>query len=490
MKVKWVLGCVLALLFALPANAVATYPGSNGKIVFNRDGQLWTMNADGSNQAAFGAAGSGAQWSADGLKLAWLCGQPPGQICTANADGSSQNAIDVPNRGSLTWSPDGEHFVYNDVPFCSHGICGPGPSLYRIRSSDGGDQIFYRDGSGPDWSPDGNSIAYVESVDGNPQVKLVGGNNTPGPQLTSGMAVNYDPNYSPDNTIAFVSSRDGNTEIYSMNADGSSQTRLTNNPASDGDPEWSPDGKKIAFISNRDGNYEIYSMNADGSGVTRLTNDPASDSGPDWQPIRAYLVRPKGATPVRASLVPAYQGCTSPNRQHGAPLSFGSCSPPTLTGIVATMGPKSIGYVLIKVPSGQSDVGFTVSLTDVHLKADQSDMEGFLDFAIPVRITDYDNTGSRIAPGTVVDLSYASSPFHVKLPCTMTPSDDTIGSTCSVETSVNALTPSNPDGSYIRPGKRALWQLGQLAVYDGGQDGSPDTFGDNTPVAVQGVFVP
>jgi WD40-like Beta Propeller Repeat len=489
MKLKWMLACAVAVLLALPADSFATYPGGNGKIVFNRADQLWTMNADGSNQQAFGAAGYGAQWSADGTKLAWPCS---GGICTANADGSAPNAFTARNPGSPTWSPDGNFLVYSEAPFCSHGICGPGPNLWRIRSADGSDEVFYRGGSDPDWSADGTWVAYVEDVNGWPQVKLVGGNNVPGPQLTSGAAVNVQPNFSPDNTIAFTSYRDGNAEIYTMKADGSAQTNLTNNPASDGDPEWSPDGQKIVFTSNRDGNPEIYSMNADGSAVTRLTNDPLGDSGPDWQPIRAYLIRPKGATPVRASLVPAYNRCTAPNNQHGAPLSFGSCSPPDLTAIVASMGPKSIGYALLKVlaGSGTADVGIMVSLTDVHLRADGSDMEGSLDFGIPVRITDYDNTGSRVGPGTVVDLNYANSPFHVKLPCTMTPSDPTIGSTCSVQTSVNALTPPQPNGPFISPGKRALWQLDRLAVYDGGRDGVPDTYGDNTPVAVQGVFVP
>jgi hypothetical protein len=39
-------------------------------------------------------------------------------------------------------------------------------------------------------------------------------------------------------------------------------------------------------------------------------------------------------------------------------------------------------------------------------------------------------------------------------------------------------------------GKRATWELGQVAVDDGGADGDADTAGDNTPFAVQGVFVP
>ena len=40
--------------------------------------------------------------------------------------------------------------------------------------------------------------------------------------------------------------------------------------------------------------------------------------------------RPKGASPLRASLVPAFNQCTSGNRTHGASLSFPSCASPVM----------------------------------------------------------------------------------------------------------------------------------------------------------------
>ena len=42
------------------------------------------------------------------------------------------------------------------------------------------------------------------------------------------------------------------------------------------------------------------------------------------------LPRPRGATPLRVSLVPAYRACEVANRQHGPPLAFGSCAPAAL----------------------------------------------------------------------------------------------------------------------------------------------------------------
>ena len=48
--------------------------------------------------------------------------------------------------------------------------------------------------------------------------------------------------------------------------------------------------------------------------------------------------RPAGASPLRASLVPAYNACTSANRTHGPALAYPSCNPP-----VRSSGPLTVG---------------------------------------------------------------------------------------------------------------------------------------------------
>jgi len=62
--------------------------------------------------------------------------------------------------------------------------------------------------------------------------------------------------------------------------------------------------------------------------------------------------------------------------------------------------------------------------------------------------------------------------------------DPEIGSTCSVVTTLDAITPA-----LIDEGARSIWQVGQVEVVDGGPDGVMDTT-PNSVFARQGVFVP
>ena len=59
-----------------------------------------------------------------------------------------------------------------------------------------------------------------------------------------------------------------------------------------------------------------------------------------------------------------------------------------------------------------------------------------------------------------------------------------MGATCGGTTTLDAVVPGT-----IKEGKRAIWQLGQVRVNDGGADGVVSTT-PNTLFAVQGIFVP
>jgi hypothetical protein len=74
--------------------------------------------------------------------------------------------------------------------------------------------------------------------------------------------------------------------------------------------------------------------------------------------------------------------------------------------------------------------------------------------------------------------------FGFTIPCAITSDPDT-GGACTLNTTADALYP----GAIVE-GRRAIWQLGALEVYDGGADDDADTAGDNTLFMKQGIFVP
>src|ERR1700758_1211797 len=71
-------------------------------------------------------------------------------------------------------------------------------------------------------------------------------------RLTTGGGIETDPVFSPDgSTIAFTGSYDGNTDVFTIPAIGGVPFRVTYHPAADFAVAWTPDGKNIVFRSTR-----------------------------------------------------------------------------------------------------------------------------------------------------------------------------------------------------------------------------------------------
>jgi uncharacterized repeat protein (TIGR01451 family) len=200
----------------------------------------------------------------------------------------------------------------------------------------------------------------------------------------------------------------------------------------------------------------------------------ADNTASEGTTVIARYPRPKGATPLYASLVPAYRQCTEPNTTHGAPLSYGSCKPPAQVSNRLTVGTpdtngkaaNSIGSVVFTVLPG--DVKETVSITDVRNRGNLGDYTGSLRETSSVRLTDRGN-GPGDNQGTVEEFDFAAN-----VPCAAT-ADTSVGSSCSLSTTFDALMPGT-----VVAGNRAIWELGQVRLLDA----SGDVFAD------QGVFVP
>ena len=209
--------------------------------------------------------------------------------------------------------------------------------------------------------------------------------------------------------------------------------------------------------------------------------------------------RPKSATPAYAPLILAYQPCGSPNRIHAAPLSYGSCAPPVLTSGTLTAGTPEANARLANMvaslktvvltgdpstPADEADVQYTASIKDVRRTSDLSDYTGTLEARIPLQVTDRLNSpypaGRSVATGQEFNLSFA-------VPCAATgdPGDPTIGASCALTTTADAIAP----GAVVE-GARAIWETGGARVYDGGPDEDATTTGDNALFLRQGIVIP
>ncbi len=211
--------------------------------------------------------------------------------------------------------------------------------------------------------------------------------------------------------------------------------------------------------------------------------------------------RPRGATPTRFSLVPAYEQCTTSNRMHGSPLASPSCTPPQTSSSVLTVGSPdangfsanfsgSVRYVVVvgdpATDQDEADVKLVVSLTDIRNNPSGSDYVGRVLATADLQITDENNAPETPEPGTVQSFTYE---FPVDCVATAL---TTIGSSCDLDTTADALVPGT-----VLEGKRAIWAIGQVSIKDAGPNGTgyascPPTCGDGDETAFlrAGVFVP
>ena len=457
------------------------------KIAFIVYPGVWAMNADGTNRTDVTPDVSGAPfysahvqptsvaWSPDGANIAisnadgCAPNHSPGQVISINPDGSNPTRIvchwpSIPpgtmkgaGAGGVSWHPNGQKLVLAGP--VSLGCAADlwtvnrdSTALTDITSGDPGDELD------PDWAPDGSKIVFEES--GNC------GDLTP---------------------------------LSTVNPDGSGKTQLTSFPTPppyvwDTSPVWAPDRSQIMF-TRRNG-QQVWTVESDGSNQTNLTTATGITGIPtSWLaiPQNAYP-RPKGATPTRVSLTTAYNQCTAPDRTHGPPLAFGSCANPQKSSQYLTVGTGDSngkpalneGYMVMRVlpgaPGGvdDTDVALEFFMDDVFTNA-LADYTGELRATVPLQITDKDNTPNPGGPGAA---TVQETPLEIVIPCTPV-ADPNEGSSCSSTTSVDALVPgAAPEG------RRAIWQLGRVAVYDGGADEDADTPAGDTLFATQGVFIP
>jgi Tol biopolymer transport system component len=140
----------------------------------------------------------------------------------------------------------------------------------------------------PDWSPDGQRIAWATGAPGALRIAIINADGSGRQVVSSGVAggSDIDAEWAPDGTrLVFVRSPAIAQSDLIVLTLASGVERALGLFSRNRHPAWAPDGKTIVFASTLgqvDGDYELYSIQPDGTALTPLTNDEVNQRHPVW----------------------------------------------------------------------------------------------------------------------------------------------------------------------------------------------------------------
>ncbi|MBW3535891.1 MAG: amidohydrolase, partial [Gemmatimonadetes bacterium] len=216
-----------------------------------------------------------------------------------------------------------------------------------------------------DVSPDGSSVVF-DYLGDLFVVPVEGGEAR---QLTSGMAFDAQPRFSPDGRrVAFTSDRSGGQNIWIMALDGSDTVQVSEGDANRAEsPEWTPDGRYVVASMGgfRGGGMpKLHLYHVEGGSGVKLIDEPdnlktlGAAFGDDERWI--WFARRTGDWQYNAQL-PQYQLAVydrDTGRIHGRTSRYGSAFRPTLSPdgrwlVYGTRFEAETGLVLRDLESGE-----------------------------------------------------------------------------------------------------------------------------------------
>jgi hypothetical protein len=178
-------------------------------------------------------------------------------------------------RPGITWDPKGEKIAFAAKSQEQDALHIVDVRRKKIVKS----YKFNLDGLySPDWSPNGEEIAFVGTQNGFSDIYVYNLNTGKLRKVTYDIFSDLEPRWSPNGQeIVFISDRKAfihpenlaedfkiqnvnyhQFDIYTVDVASGNIRRITATDSNEKSPVWSPDGSKIAFVSDRSGIHNIY----------------------------------------------------------------------------------------------------------------------------------------------------------------------------------------------------------------------------------------
>ncbi len=259
------------------------------QIAFERGGRIWTVDSDGANVTARTAQGMSPAWTPNGKSLVYsVLGNDRQSIFIADLlTGAQRNLSNAPSSVqdiTPAVSPDGRTVIFAR-------LIGTGTDIFTVPITGGStSRVTVGRGSGnasPSYGPGGDRIVFTSDRVGNPEVFIADADGTNVEAITTPTygerSHRAEPDWSPDGQLVAYTARLSNVnQVMVLSLRGMTPRQIT----ADGRNEqasWAPDSRHLVVTSNRSGVRQLWVVDVETGRSRQLTRGPEARLGA-WSP--------------------------------------------------------------------------------------------------------------------------------------------------------------------------------------------------------------